>query len=160
MDKAAIKHPDIKGWGIDTDLRNDPTYPLKDRNNAEHEGYTWKRPAQQPEAVEILHSIERPNVTAVFGTSVPPSGLSGKIRRFAFQYSENVYLHWLPLILADRVNEVEGIIEDLKRGYIPNIFAEKGGKAAWKFNRAAYVKKLAISGAVVAGIFALILRKK
>ena len=113
--KRGTERTDIPGWGIDADPENDPTYPMKQRTNEEHEGYSWDRPTQQSVDVEILHSNERPNVTAVFGTSTPPSGLSGAIRRFAFKHSENEYSHWLPLLLADRVNVVEGIIDDLKK---------------------------------------------
>jgi hypothetical protein len=29
----------IKGWGVDADPRNDPTYPMKRRDNGEHAGY-------------------------------------------------------------------------------------------------------------------------
>jgi len=140
----------IKGWGIDADPKNDPTYPMKNRQIAIKRGYSWNRPEQQPINQEVLHSIERPNVTAVFGTSVPPSGLSGAIRRFAFTHSENSYLHWLPLILADRVNEVEGIVEDLKEGHVPNIFAEKGWKAKWKHNPEGLILNVALSTAIAA----------
>ena len=139
----------IKGWGIDADPKNDPTYPMKNRTNQEHEGYSWKRPAQQPVEVEVLRSVERPNVTAAFGTSTPPSGLSGKLRRYAFKYSESDYAHWLPLMLADRVNVFEGIIDDLKRGHVPNWFAERGWTAEWKYNREGFVKT-AVTGVVVA----------
>src|SRR5215207_9794292 len=93
----------VKGWGVDADPENDPTYPIKARNNEEQAGYTWERPTRQPVDVEVLHSNERPSVSAAFGTSTPPSGLSGVIRRFAFQYSESSYGHGLPLMLADRV---------------------------------------------------------
>jgi len=139
----------IKGWGIDADPKNDPTYPMKNRQIAIKRGYSWNRPPQQPINQEVLHSIERPNVTAVFGTSVPPSGLSGAIRRFAFTQTENSYLHWLPLILADRVNEVEGIVDDIKKGHVPNIFAEKGWKAKWKHNPEGLILNVALSTAIV-----------
>jgi threonine dehydrogenase-like Zn-dependent dehydrogenase len=36
-----------EGWGVDADPENDPTYPMKKRNNGEHAGYTWQRPSQQ-----------------------------------------------------------------------------------------------------------------
>ena len=144
----------IKGWGIDADPKNDPTYPMKRRTNEEHAGYTWERPPQQPVNIEVLHSNERPNVTAVFGTSVPPSGLSGMIRRYAFKSSESSYGHWLPLILADRINVVEGILEDFREGYMPNIFAEKGGKAQWNHNRLALMEKVAIGAVLTAGMVA------
>lgn len=154
MENLAKDYSHIKGWGIDADPKNDPTYPMKQRTNEEHKGYTWDRPTQQAESVEVLHSNERPNLTAVFGTSTPPSGLSGMIRRFAFQHSENSYLHWLPLLLADRVNVVEGILEDLKEGHFPNTFAEKGGKAVWEFNKKEVILKVAIGVALTAGLAA------
>ncbi|CAN5846900.1 hypothetical protein BH24BAC1_BH24BAC1_02230 [soil metagenome] len=149
MENSAKDYAHIKGWGIDADPKNDPTYPMKRRTVEEHEGYSWKRPTQQPIDIEVLHSIERPNVSATFGTSMPPSGLSGMIRRFAFKYSENSYGRWLPLLLADRVNMVEGIVEDLVTGRVPNIFAEKGLQADWDHDRKGLLQKVAI-GAVVA----------
>ena len=134
MENLAKDFTHIKGWGIDADPKNDPTYPIKRRTNQEQDGYNWERPPQQPVTVEVLHSKERPNITAVFGTPLPPNRLSGKIRRYAFQFSENSYGHWLPLLLADRVDEIEGIIDDFKQGRVPNIFAERGWKAQIKHN--------------------------
>ncbi len=157
MEDLRKNYAHIKGWGIDADPQNDPTYPMKPhRTDAEQAGYNWERPTQQPVDVEVLHSIERPNVSAVFGTAAPPSGLSGMIRRFAFKYSENSYLHWLPLILADRVNVVEGVIDDLKHGHVPNIFAEKGYKAEWKHDKIGLITKFAVAAAVVAGVVVLL----
>lgn len=147
-------HSDIKGWGTDANPQNDPTYPIKKRTNEEHDGYSWERPAQQPVTVEVLHSNERPNLTAVFGTSSPPKGLSGRIRRHAFKYSESSYGHWLPLILADRINVFEGIIDDLKRGYVPNIFAERGWKAEWKYNRKEFVQKIVVGTLITSAVVA------
>ena len=144
-------YENIKGWGVDADPENDPTYPMKKRTNEEHKGYTWQRPTQQAVTVEVLQSNERPNVTATFGTSSPPSGLSGRIRRYAFKYSESSYAHWLPLVLADRVNVVEGIIDDIKRGHFPNIFAERGWSAEYKYNRAGLFKTV-LTGVVITSV--------
>jgi hypothetical protein len=149
MENRVIDPSQIKGWGVDADPKNDPTYPMKKRNDGEHAGYSWERPTQQPASVEVLHSNERPNVSAAFGTSTPPSGLSGMIRRFAFNYSENSYGHWLPLMLADRVNMVEGVLDDLTHGHVPNIFSELGWKAEWKHNRKSLLTRVAV-GAVIA----------
>jgi hypothetical protein len=147
-------HKGIKGWGSDANPENDPAYPMKKRTNEEHEGYSWERPPQQTVDVEILHSNERPNITAVFGNSVPPSGLSGKLRRYAFKYSESSYGHWLPLMLADRINVFEGIIDDLKKGHVPNMFAERGWTAEWKYNRQDFVKKIAVGVLLTSAIVA------
>lgn len=147
-ENKVIDPAQIKGWGIDADPKNDPTYPMKNRNNGEHAGYSWERPPQQPINVEVLHSNERPNVSATFGTSTPPAGLSGVIRREAFKYSENSYGHWVPLMLADRVNMVEGVLADLSYGQVPNIFGEMGWKAEWKHNRKSLMTRVLVGAAL------------
>ena len=159
MEKIHLDPSQIKGWGVDANPKNDPTYPMKKRNNGEHAGYSWERPPQQPINVEVLHSNERPNVSATFGTSTPPSGLSGMIRRVAFKYSESSYGHWLPLMLADRVGVVEGMLDDLTRGRVPNILAERGWKAEWKHNRKSLVTRVLI-GAVLASAAVVYLRSR
>jgi hypothetical protein len=161
MDEKKIpdEYAHIKGWGIDADTRNDPTYPMKKRNGAPHSGDNWTRPTQQDINIEVNHSVERPNISAVFGTDVPPSGLSGLIRRQAFKKTENQYSHWLPLLLADRVNMVEGILDDLSRGRIPNILAEKGLGADWKYNRPRLLRKIA-TGATLLFVAYALLRSK
>jgi hypothetical protein len=160
IETLASKYAHIPGWGIDADPKNDPTYPIKHRTDLEQQGYTWERPAQQPVDVEVLQSIERPNVSAVFGTSAPPTGLSGQIRRFAFRFSESEYGHWLPLLIADRVNVVEGIVDDVMKGRVPNIFAEKGMKADWEYNRKGLLKQVLIGAVVTTAVVALLSSKK
>ncbi len=160
MENTTIDPAQVRGWGVDADPKNDPTYPMKTRNNGEHAGYSWERPPQQPPSVEILQSNERPFTTAVFGTSTPPSGLSGAMRRYAFKYSEGSYGHWVPLILADQVGMIEGVVEDIAHGHIPNIPAEMGWKADWQHNRQNFVTKLLIGTVVTAGIVAHLRRKK
>lgn len=155
--KRSSDHSHIKGWGVDADPENDPTYPIKKRNNAEHKGYTWDRPPQQEIDIEVLHSVERPNITATFGTAAPPKGLSGMIRRMAFKKSESSYGRWLPLVLADRIGVYEGIIDDIKRGYFPNTFAERGWQAEWKYNRKNFVIKMAATALVTTAVVGVLL---
>lgn len=152
-----LKH--IEGWGIDADPNNEPTYPIKNYTGDDHKRINWERPSLQDQDVEILRSLERPDVTAVFGNTLPPSGISGRIRRFAFNYSESSYGHWLPLLLADRINMVEGIVDDIKKGHFPNIIKERGWPAEWKYNRSGVLKKAA-AGALIFGIVMLSLRRR
>jgi hypothetical protein len=151
-------HAHIQGWGADLDHQHRPAYP-KERTPPRLEGLHWSQPEQQPVEAEILHSTERPGLTPVFGTSVPPSGLSGMIRRTAFKYSENDMRHWLMLLFADRINMVEGIADDLVKGHVPNIFAEMGWKSELKYNRAGAIRKIAIASAAV-GLGYYLLRKR
>ena len=160
MEHRAKDPSQIEGWGVDADPKNDPTYPMKDRNNGEHAGYSWERPPQQPIDVEVLHSNERPDITSVFGTSTPPSGLSGAIRRLAFRYSESSYGHWLPLMLADRVSVVEGVLGDLKHGHVPNVFAEGGWKAEWTHNRTSLVRRILVRVVLICAAFTYLSRKR
>lgn len=155
MEKSPNDYSHIKGWGVDANPENEPTYPIKKYTGDDHKRLDWERPPLQPVNIEVLKSNERPNVTAVFGTSSPPSGISGAIRRFAFRFSESEYGHWLPLLIADRINVVEGIVDDLRHGHVPNIFAEKGWKAGWKYNRTGMVQKLAVAAVVTFAVIAL-----
>ncbi len=160
METIPENYKDIKGWGIDADPKNEPTYPMKNYTGDDHQRINWHRPPLQPETVEILKSNERPYLTATLGTSVPPSGLSGKLRRFAFKYSESSYGHWLPLLLADRINVVEGLIDDFKQGHVPDIIAEKGWKAEMKHDPKGVLTKVAVGAAVTALAITLLTRKK
>lgn len=160
VNKRGGDHSHIKGWGIDRDPKNDPTYPIKSRTDEEIRGYTWERPEQQPVNIEVLKSVERPNIPAVFGTSVPPSGLSGAIRRFAFKYSESSYGRWLPLVLADRIGIFEGYIDDFSKGTIPNVFAERGWKAELKYNRKSFMIKSILAGALTTAGIILLTKKR
>ena len=161
MDRRIAEQPkDIPGWGMDADPENDPTYPMKHWNGADHERIHYERAPQQPENIEILKSIERPAITRVFGTSTPPKGLSGALRRHAFKYSEAHAAHWMTLLLADRVGVVEGLIDDLRHGTVPNFIEEFGWRAEWQHNRKKFVTKMAIRVVVVSAIVAMLLRKK
>lgn len=138
----------IQGWGADLDRKDRPGVPME-RTPPRFIHQPDGDPQQQQEKVEVLVSSERPGITQVFGTVQPPSGLSGMIRRAAFKASENDLRHWLLLLLADRVNMVEGIADDLARGHIPNVLGEMGIKAELKHNPAGLAKKVAIAAAVV-----------
>jgi hypothetical protein len=151
-------YKNIPGWGMDADPENEPTYPMKNYTGDDHQRINYERSEQQPQTVEILHSNERPGPSVVFGTSVPPSGLSGMIRRYAFQHSEDRYRHWIPLILADRVNMVEGLIEDIKVGQFPNMIKERGLAMEWKYNPMGVVKK--VTTVAIAGLIVLTILKR
>lgn len=116
----------VNGWGVDADPENDPTWPMRDRSGDDGPGMNWTRPPVQISDVEILQSVEHLRQPASVGTSTPPSGLSGAVRRQAFLLSESQWGHWLLLMLADRINTVEGILSDLGRGRFFNPPVELG----------------------------------
>jgi hypothetical protein len=97
----------IPGWGADLDTKDRPSVP-KERFDPQFSGAHWEFPDRQPEKWPRERSIEHKFLTPVFGTSCPPKGLSGVIRKYAYaKYSEGRAAHWLLLIAADRVDAVE-----------------------------------------------------
>jgi hypothetical protein len=149
----------IQGWGADLDPGVRPAVPME-RTPPRFIHVHWDELEQQPQKVKVFHSTERPGLTPVFGTSTPPSGVSGLIRKGAFRYSENDLRHWLMLLFADRVNVVEGIIDDLAHGHVPNLFTEMGGPAEWKYNRQGFIRKAVIAGGVVGLLLYMNSRRK
>jgi hypothetical protein len=158
MATLIIDPESVPGWGVDADPQNDPTYPYRRRENDDHKGQ-WPRPPVQESDVEILQSIEHVRKPAVFGTSTPPSGLSGVVRRGAFRWSESNWMHWLLLMGADRINVVEGIVQDVSRGKVPNIPAEMGMRAEWEHNKKGLATTVGVA-LVATGGLVLLLRQR
>jgi len=148
LDPARYAH--IPGWGVDRDKRDRPAVPME-RTPPRLDGIHWDRPPQQHPTVEVLHSTERSGLTPVYGTTVPPCGLSGMLRRAGFRYSENDLRRWLILLLADRVDVVEGLAGDVATGHVPRLYTEMGGRAELRHNPAGAVRK-AVTVAAVAGV--------
>jgi hypothetical protein len=55
------------------------------------------------------------------------------------------------LMGADRINVVEGVVDDLSKGKIPNIPAEMGARSEWKHNKKGFVIKTAVVLGATAG---------
>lgn len=146
----------IPGWGVDLDSRNRPGYP---RDQARMLGPDQLYPnfEQQVPPFTIFKSTEHGKLTPVFGTSCPPSGLSGVVRSLAYKLSEGRIPHWLLLMTADRIDVVEGLLEDFMHLRIPNIPKEMGWKADFKYNKKGVAKAVFAIGAI--GISAVAISK-
>lgn len=138
----------IRGWGSDLDAARRPGVPRDKAPNIGPEILYPPIPRQQT-SVKIHKSTEHGRLTPVFGTSCPPSGLSGRMRDFAYHYSEGRMLRWLTLLAADRVNMIEDIFKDLGHGRIPNIPKEMGIKSELRYNPKGFAKKALIAGAAL-----------
>src|SRR3954466_736572 len=100
----------IPGWGADLDPKDRPSVP-RERFDPAGTGAHWEFPDRQPEKWPRERSIEHKFLTPVFGTSAPPKGLSGVIRKYAYaKYSEGRAAHWLLLVAADRVDMWESTL--------------------------------------------------
>ena len=99
----------IPGWGADLDPKDRPAVP-RERFDPTFSGAHWEVPERQPHGETRERSIEHAHLTPVFGTSVPLKGVSGAIRRLAYErYGEGRAAHWLLLIAGDRVDAVASV---------------------------------------------------
>ncbi len=116
----------IPGWGADLDPKDRPSVP-QERFDPNLSGAHWEFPERQPEKWPRERSIEHKFLTPVFGTSCPPRGLSGVIRRYAYaKYSEGRAAHWLLLLLADRVDTKESVLRSLATLHPDNPITQTG----------------------------------
>jgi len=63
-------------------------------------------------------------------------------------------------MLADRVQMVEGVVQDLASGTVPNLWKELGYNAEWKYNKKGLITKLAVAGGVAAAVGVLMMRRR
>ena len=92
----------IPGWGVDLDPQDRPSVPRL-QFDPNLSGALWDFPERQPESWPRERSVEHEFLTPVFGTSCPPKGLSGLLRKYSYRrFSEARAAHWLLLVAADR----------------------------------------------------------
>jgi hypothetical protein len=149
----------IPGWGSDLDRKDWPAVPME-RTPPRFIHVSNGQPVQQAQTVEVFCSPERPGITPIFGTVQPPKGLSGMIRRAAYKLTENDVRHWLMLMLADRVDAVEGIVDDLRHGQVPNVLGEMGIRAELRHNPGGLARKALVATAVAGGAMYLLSHRK
>jgi hypothetical protein len=124
----------IPGWGSDLDPRDRPAVP-KEKFDPHPYGAVWDFPDRQCEKWPRERSIEHESLTPVFGTSCPPHGLSGAIRKLAYRrYSEGRAAHWLLLIAADRVDTMESTARSFASLHPDNPITETGILAEFKYH--------------------------
>jgi hypothetical protein len=119
----------IPGWGVDLDPKDRPSVP-QEVFDPDLSGAHWEFPERQPERWPRERSIEHKFLTPVFGTSCPPRGLSGAMRKYSYaKYSEGRAAHWLLLLAADRVDAVESTLRSLVTLHPDNPITETGIRA-------------------------------
>ncbi len=114
----------IPGWGADLDPADRPSYP-REQPGIET-GARWDFPERQDERWPRERSVEHAFVTPVFGTSAPPKGVSGAVRKYAYKYSEGRAAHWLLLIAGDRIDAWEHHLRSLATLRPDNPITETG----------------------------------
>jgi len=116
----------VPGWGADLDPADRPSHP-KLQYAPGASGAHWEFPERQPGGEGRERSIEHAFVTPVFGTAQPLHGLSGAIRRVAYdRYSEGRLAHWLLLVVGDRVDSTGAHLRSLVSSRPDDLLRETG----------------------------------
>ena len=105
----------IPGWGADLDRANRPAVPDGTHAAAAGQRALGRARGSSRRPWKCCIPSNAPASRRCSAPACPPSGLSGMIRRAAFRYSEDRLRHWLMLLLADRVNVVEGLFDDARQ---------------------------------------------
>jgi hypothetical protein len=116
----------IPGWGADLDPADRPSFP-KEVDMRGTTGAHWDRPEQQKAQGYRERSIEHARLPAAFGTAQPLHGVSGRIRRYAYErFSEGRAAHWFLLVIGDRVESAGAHLRSLFSGRPDNPITETG----------------------------------
>jgi len=93
-------------WGVDRDMSRRPGVP------AQREPRPWPNSRfpperQQGEPASLMHGGPNKEFPPVFGTAIPLKGLSGMVRRYAYQFPDHYPRYWLLKLLGDRIDSWE-----------------------------------------------------
>lgn len=103
---------DRQGRGADLSPHQRPGVPMEYAPHALTETAPKHLERQRPRRGQVKR-IGLRQMTPVFGTAQPLSGVSGLVRRLAYSIRETKARHWMMLLLADRVDVLEHRIAKL-----------------------------------------------
>lgn len=106
----------------DTTPENRPGVPMEKEEPEPAGNAHWLEPERMTNPGYVLKRAGLEELTPVFGTTVPPRGLSGAMRTAAYKIPEHFTSHWLILLAADRID----VLEDRLKRYLP-LAAVAGG---------------------------------
>src|SRR5690606_24450084 len=114
------------GWGVDLDPEDRPSAKRLDFRYRP-EGAAEGLPDRQQTDGYRERSIEHADLTPVFGTAQPLHGVSGQIRRLAYErFSEARAAHWLLLLAGDRVDALTSVVRSFATAHPDNPLTETG----------------------------------
>jgi ferritin-like metal-binding protein YciE len=103
------------GHGIDEPRANRPGVPMAAEPAARTADH-WGAPERQQQRKPHPHSVQRDELTPVFGTGPAPRLASGALRRAAYGMPEHQARRWMLLLAADRMDVLEHRVPELLTG--------------------------------------------
>ncbi|MDC0714111.1 hypothetical protein POL68_36940 [Stigmatella sp. ncwal1] len=123
----------IKGRGVDAAPEQRPGVPME--TEPQPLAGAQSPIAQQHADVPVFKHGGRARMPPVYGTAIPPKGMSGVVRKLAYHYPDHWTRHWMMLLAADRMDVWEHrILRFLPAGLAVVSVAAIGG-LTWKLSR-------------------------
>lgn len=116
------------GAGVDLDPARRPGVP-KERAPARWPNTRYPPAGMQGRSSTPKRGRQHRPMPPVFSTAVPPRGISGALRIFAYRYPDHYMRHWTLLLFADRVESWGTRSWRLLRVGIPAIAIFLGARA-------------------------------
>jgi hypothetical protein len=91
-------------WGVDRDPARRPGVPMMRTDPQPLPNARFPPERQRGTPASPRHGRPNKPMPPVFGTALPPRGLSGAIRKLAYRYPDHKPRHWLLKMLGDRVD--------------------------------------------------------
>lgn len=105
----------IPGAASDALMHERPGVPMEKDPPSPAGNAHWVKPDRMTDPGYIQKRPGLEELTPVFGTTVPPRGISGAMRVAAYKIPEHFTSRWLILLAADRVD----VLEDRFKGLLP-----------------------------------------
>src|SRR5690348_322658 len=98
--RESREHANVPDWGVDVSPTNRPGVPKEALPPKVIPRLRRVALALQVPHEEILKRAELSELTPVFGTAPPPHGISGALRRIAYDIPDYKVRHWMLLLVA------------------------------------------------------------
>ncbi|WP_437641684.1 hypothetical protein [Sorangium sp. So ce854] len=95
-------------WAVDLCPENRPGVPREAPPHLLAFAH-WTEPERQPIEGRVLTRAGLARPTPVFSTALPPRGVSGVLRRAAYEVPDHRLSHWILAFAADRVDVLESL---------------------------------------------------
>ena len=110
-------------WGVDRDMARRPGVPAMREPALLANARLDIEPMDPARSAAFKHGRPNKPWPPVFGTTCPPKGLSGLVRKWAASYPDHKPQHWLLKLLGDRVDSAEHRLKKLAPVALPLLAA-------------------------------------
>ncbi|WP_437291857.1 hypothetical protein [Sorangium sp. So ce406] len=108
VEAEMLRPSELPYWAVDLCPEDRPGVPREAPPHLLASAH-WLEPARQPIEGRVLTRPGLARPTPVFSAALPPRGVSGVLRRAAYEVPDHRLAHWILLMGADRVDWLQSL---------------------------------------------------